>query len=66
MTGNTTGYIQIWSDNWSENGRIYKVLSYFKPADSTGVHLELQDSEGIIEKKVIPIHNIEWIPDGDW
>ena len=53
--------IQIWSDKWDENGKIYRVLSHYKESDSTGMHLELEDADGNIEHKVIPIHNIEWI-----
>lgn len=55
--------IRIWNDKWDQNGKIYKVLSYYKPADSTGVHLELQREDGTIEKQVHPIHDIEWIED---
>lgn len=59
-----TGYIRINNDMWSDIGKIYKVLSYFKPSHSTGVHLELEAPDGTTEKKVVPVHDIEWVERG--
>lgn len=63
---NSTGYIKLVNDKWDENGKIYRLLSYYKPEDSTGCHVELEAQNGTIERKVVPFHDIEWIPDGDW
>lgn len=63
---NSTGYIKIWSDKWDDVGKIYRVLSYYKPDNTTACQVELQHQSGKIEQRVIPFHEIEWISDGDW
>lgn len=55
--------IKIWNDNWEENGKLYRVHGYNKPANSTGMHFELEDTDGNFITKVIPYHDIEWIDD---
>jgi hypothetical protein len=62
---NSTGYIKINSDDWADAGKIYKVLEYFRRADSTAVDLVLEYKDEKI-KRVVPQHWIEWIPDEDW
>jgi hypothetical protein len=63
---NSTGYIKINSDEWADDGKIYKVIEYFRPnADSSLVNLVLEYKDEQI-KRVVPQHWIEWIPDEDW
>lgn len=64
---NNTGYIKLDSDDWSDAGKIYKVLEYFRrDVNSTSVHLTLEHENGLVEGRVVPLHWIEWIEDGDW
>jgi len=58
-------YITINSDMWEDSGKIYRVLSYFKCGESTGIKLELENTDGSIETRVVPEGYIEWISDGD-
>lgn len=64
---NNTGYIKIDSNQWSDAGRLYKVLKYFRrDPDSTAVELTLEHENGMVETRVVPSYQIEWIEDGDW
>ena len=63
---NSTGYITINSDDWQDAGRIYKVLDYVRRPDSTAVELTIEHTLGQKERRVVPYHWIDWIPDGDW
>lgn len=63
---NKTGYIKIDNDKWDDHGKIYRLISYYKHGDSTGIHVELECPNGAIEKRVVPEYQIEWIEDGDW
>lgn len=65
MQENSTGYIKIDEDKFQDAGKIYKVLSYFRRDNSTAVELELEFN-GRTMKRVVPIHAIEWIEDGNW
>jgi hypothetical protein len=59
------GYITIHNDMWDDCGKVYKVLSYFKRGESTGIRLELEHEDGKLETRVVPEEYIEWISDGD-
>jgi len=50
---------------WDDCGKVYKVLSYFKNGESTGIRLELEHEDGKLETRVVPEEYIEWISDGD-
>lgn len=63
---NNTGYIKLVNDKWDENGKIYRLLSFYRPVNSTGCQIELELLDGTIEKKVVSYNEIEWIEDGDW
>lgn len=60
-----TGYIMINSDEWEDAGTIYKVNEYFRRNESTAVELTLELEEGQIIRRVVPVHWIEWVDDGD-
>jgi len=62
---NSLGYILIHNDMWEDCGKIFKVLSYYKDGESTGIHLELQTNDGLTEKRTVPEAYIEWIQEGD-
>lgn len=66
-SNNQTGYIRINSDDWADAGRLYKVVEYSRrDPKSTAVDLLIETSGGETERRVVPYHWIEWIPDGDW
>lgn len=56
-----TDHMRIDSDHWDDVGKIYHVVSYKRRPDSTAVELELQIEDGAIVKRVVPIHQIEWV-----
>jgi hypothetical protein len=57
---NNTGYFKINNDKWDDCGKIYRLISYHKQGESTGIHVELSIN-GHTEKRVIPEHQIEWV-----
>ena len=64
---NQTGYILINSDNWADAGQLYKVIEYSRrDPGSTAVDLLIENSSGETQRRVVPYHWIEWIPDGEW
>lgn len=63
---NKTGYIKIHSDQWHDNGKLYKVLQYKQRENSTAVELSIKHEDGTQESRVVPQGQIEWIEDGDW
>jgi hypothetical protein len=64
---NQTGYIVINSDDWADVGQLYKVVEYSRNnPKSTAVELVIESSDGQTQRRVVPYHWIEWIPDGDW
>lgn len=64
---NLTGYIKINSDDWADASQTYKVIEYFRrDPKSTAVELLLELTGGQKQRRVVPYHWIEWIPDGDW
>lgn len=54
-------YIRINSDHWNDSGKIWYVLSYKSRENSTAIELTLKDSFGIVESRVVPINQIEWV-----
>ena len=63
-----TGYAKINSDEWQDSGATYKVLELNRYEDtrmSTRVELLIQHEGGQKERRVVPLHWIEWIKDGD-
>ncbi len=62
---NNLDYIKINNDMWDDCGKIYRVLSYYRHYSSTAAHLELEKPNGDIEKRVVPVCQIEWIEHGD-
>lgn len=59
---NEVRYIRINSDMWEDAGVVYKVNTHSRlNHSSTGVRLELEDSDGNIIRKVVPSHCIEWL-----
>ncbi len=66
---NNTGYAKINSDEWQDSGTIYKVLELNRYEDtrmSTRVELTIEHQGGQKERRVVPLHWIEWIEDKDW
>lgn len=59
-----TENIIINSDDWADNGKIYKVIKYFRRSESTAVELTLEEPSGEVVQKVVPYHWIEWV-DGE-
>lgn len=56
----------IHSDQWSDAGKLYKVLHYKQRDNSTAVELTIKHEDGKEESRVVPLGQIEWIEDGDW
>lgn len=56
-----TDHVRIDDDMWDDHGKIYYVVSYKRRPDTTAVELELQIEDGTIVKRVVPIHQIEWV-----
>lgn len=54
-------YIRIDSDQWEDAGKIWFVLEYYQRENSTAVELTLKDFSGIIHRRVVANHQIEWI-----
>ena len=56
-------YCMIDSDRWEDCGIVYKVLSYDRLEESSGVKLTLEDPSGHIHTRTVAVHQIEWIED---
>lgn len=57
-------YIRINSDLWEDLGKIWFVEEYKTREDSTAIELVLRDSLGNIDKRTVPISQIEWVEEG--
>lgn len=56
------GYCKIDNDSWDFIGKVFAVHSYFKPEESTGVQLTLENvNTGEFHKITTPIHSIDWL-----
>ena len=53
----------IDSDRWEDCGIVYKVHSYDRLEESSGVKLTLEDPSGYIHTRTVAVHQIEWIED---
>lgn len=54
-------YIRLDNDDWEDAGKTYKLLSYNRRnPNSTAVELELEYA-GQVNKRVVPVHVIEWL-----
>lgn len=55
-------YVILNNDDWEDQGRKYKLLSYERKPNSTATKLVLEYNGNTIEKTV-PYHTIEWMED---
>jgi hypothetical protein len=59
-------YIRIDNDMWADAGKIYFVHEYATRENSTAVTLTIEDTKtGIIETRVVPQNQIEWVEEKD-
>lgn len=56
-----SSYIRLDNDKWEDVGKVWFVQEYCQRENSTAVELTLKDSSGIIHKRVVAKHQIEWI-----
>ena len=59
-------YIRIDNDKWDDAGKIWFVHECETNPNTTGVKFTIEDTKtGIIETRVIPQNQIEWLEEKD-
>lgn len=59
-------YIRIDNDKWDDAGKVWFVHKYATHENSTAVTLTIEDTKtGIIETRVVPENQIEWLEEKD-
>jgi hypothetical protein len=59
-------YIRIDSDRWDDVGKVWFVHEYATRENSTAVTLTIEDTKtGVVETRVVPQNQIEWVEEKD-
>ena len=59
-------YIRIDNDKWDDAGKVWFVHEYTSSPNTTAVTLTIEDTKtGIIETRVVPQNQIEWVEEKD-
>jgi hypothetical protein len=53
------------TDEWDDLDIVFNVHSYSRREESTGVLMNLEQPDGTMITRTVPIHEIEWIEDED-
>lgn len=59
-------HIRIDNDKWDDVGKVWFVHEYSTSPNTTAVRLTIEDTKtGIIETRVVPQNQIEWLEEKD-